>query len=88
MTFGSSIEEDLARRDFAINAFRRTRSRTKLDLYGGEADPARRESSGPWANRAAVQEEPASHPARRPFRDQLGFAIRPARWRGWKRPRG
>lgn len=41
VTFGRSIEEDLARRDFTINALaRNARSGEELDLYGGRADLA------------------------------------------------
>jgi putative nucleotidyltransferase with HDIG domain len=39
VTFGRSIEEDLARRDFTINAFAEDAySGRKLDLFGGQAD--------------------------------------------------
>ena len=39
VTFGTSIEEDLARRDFTVNALaRNTRNGRVLDLFGGEAD--------------------------------------------------
>lgn len=39
VTFGSSIEEDLARRDFTINALAEDASTGRvLDLYGGEED--------------------------------------------------
>ncbi len=39
VTFGASIEEDLARRDFTVNALAEdTRTGRLLDLYGGETD--------------------------------------------------
>ncbi|MBA4179121.1 MAG: RNA nucleotidyltransferase [Anaerolinea sp.] len=39
VTFGRSIEEDLARRDFTVNALARdAQSGRVLDLFGGEAD--------------------------------------------------
>ena len=39
VTFGTSIEEDLARRDFTVNALARdTQDGRVLDLFGGEAD--------------------------------------------------
>ncbi len=39
VTFGTSIEEDLARRDFTVNALARNAADGRvLDLFGGEAD--------------------------------------------------
>ncbi len=43
VTFGTTIEEDLARRDFTVNALAENAfSGATLDLYGGEQDLARR----------------------------------------------
>lgn len=38
VTFGTSIEEDLARRDFTVNAIALAPSGTLVDPYGGQAD--------------------------------------------------
>lgn len=40
--FASSIEEDLARRDFTVNAIARSADGTLVDPYGGEADIKRK----------------------------------------------
>jgi poly(A) polymerase len=42
VTFGQNLEQDLARRDFSINAMAMTQDRSLIDPYGGEHDLARR----------------------------------------------
>ena len=42
VTFGCSLEEDLARRDFTVNAMAYHPARGLVDLYGGREDLARR----------------------------------------------
>ena len=42
VTFGNDLEDDLARRDFSINAMAMTADRRLIDPYGGEHDLERR----------------------------------------------
>lgn len=89
VTFGTSIEEDLARRDFTINAFAENAfdGRT-LDLYGGEADlragviravgePGRRFREDPLRILRGIR-----------FASQLGFTIEPETFAGMEATAG
>lgn len=85
VTFGASIEEDLARRDFTINAFAENAyTGERLDPYGGEADLRSRviRAVGEPANR--FREDPLRILRGLRFASQLDFDIDPATFEGMR----
>lgn len=76
VTFGSSIEEDLARRDFTINAFAEDAFSGKtLDLFGGEADLQARVIRAVGEPELRFREDPLRILRGIRFASQLGFDI-------------
>lgn len=79
VTFGASIEEDLARRDFTINALAEDAfTGTKVDLFGGEADLAGRLIRAVGEPVRRFHEDPIRILRGLRFASQLGFEIEPA----------
>ena len=79
VTFGSSIEEDLARRDFTINALARdTVTGRDLDLFGGREDLARGLIRAVGEPILRFREDPLRILRGLRFASQLDFAIDPA----------
>lgn len=79
--FGASLDEDLARRDFTINAMAWSPSRGQLhDPFGGRADLARRvvRAVGDAPTRMAEDRLRALRAIR--FAARFNFAIEPATW--------
>ncbi len=76
VTFGSTIEEDLARRDFTINALAEDAfTHRRLDLYGGEADLAARLIRAVGEPALRFREDPLRILRGLRFASQLGFDI-------------
>lgn len=76
VTFGSSIEEDLARRDFTVNALaRNARGGPVLDLFGGEADLRAGIVRAVGDAGTRFREDPLRILRGMRFASQLGFAI-------------
>ena len=88
VAFGTSLEEDLARRDFTINAIAQDLTGGALiDPFGGEADldagdDPRRRRRRP----ARFREDPLRLLRAVRFAAQLGFAIEPPDAGGDRRP--
>ena len=79
VTFGSSIEEDLARRDFTVNALARdVHSGRVLDLFGGEADIRAGVIRAVGDAATRFREDPLRILRGLRFASQLDFAIDPA----------
>ncbi|MBI2764387.1 MAG: CCA tRNA nucleotidyltransferase [Chloroflexi bacterium] len=79
VTFGASIEEDLARRDFTINALaREAGTGRELDLYGGRADIAARVIRAVGEPERRFREDPLRILRGLRFAAKLGFEIEPA----------
>ena len=81
VTFGASLEEDLARRDLTINAIAYSPSRDELrDPFGGRADLERRliRAVGTPAERMREDRLRALRAIR--FAARLGFEIEPTTW--------
>jgi poly(A) polymerase len=78
VTFGTSLEEDLARRDFTMNAIALDLSTGDLiDPFGGEADLDRRLIRAVGDPAARFREDPLRLLRAVRFAAQLGFAIEP-----------
>lgn len=76
VTFGASIEEDLARRDFTINAFAQDAYTGKmLDLFGGEADLRAKVIRAVGEPALRFREDPLRILRGIRFASQLGFEI-------------
>ncbi|MCC6268884.1 MAG: HD domain-containing protein [Dehalococcoidia bacterium] len=89
VTFGSSIEEDLARRDFTINAFAEDAfTGRKLDLYGGEADLRAGIIRAVGEPERRFREDPLRILRGIRFASQLGFAIEPGTLAGMEATAG
>jgi poly(A) polymerase len=79
VTFGASIEEDLARRDFTINAFAEDAYTHRfLDLYGGRQDLADRLIRAVGDPATRFREDPLRILRGIRFASQLDFAVEPA----------
>ena len=79
VTFGASIEEDLARRDFTINAFAEDAfSHRFLDLYGGREDLAARVVRAVGDPDTRFREDPLRILRGIRFASQLDFEVEPA----------
>ena len=76
VTFGSSIDEDLARRDFTVNAIARHTVTGELrDPFGGREDIERRVLRAPGDARTRFAEDPLRILRGVRFVSQLGFTI-------------
>ncbi len=76
VTFGTSIEEDLARRDFTINALaREVTTGRELDLYGGRTDLEARLIRAVGEPAERFREDPLRILRGLRFASQLDFAI-------------
>ena len=76
VTFGSSIEEDLARRDFTVNAIAKDTVTGELrDPFGGRADIERGLLRAPGDARTRFAEDPLRILRGVRFVSQLGFTI-------------
>ena len=85
VTFGTSIEEDLARRDFTVNALaRESRSGRVLDLFGGEADIRAGVIRAVGDPATRFREDPLRILRGLRFASQLDFTIDPATAAGMK----
>jgi poly(A) polymerase len=79
VTFGASIEDDLARRDFTINAFAEdTAGGRFIDLYGGRDDLAARRIRAVGEPAERFREDPLRILRGLRFASQLGFEIEAA----------
>ncbi|GMV86061.1 MAG: CCA tRNA nucleotidyltransferase [Dehalococcoidia bacterium] len=79
VTFGASIEEDLARRDFTVNAFAEDAYTHRfLDLYGGQQDLAKRVIRAVGDPAARFREDPLRILRGIRFASQLDFGVEPA----------
>jgi len=79
VTFGTSIEEDLARRDFTINALAEDAfTGDRLDLYGGAADLAARVIRAVGEPEQRFREDPLRILRGIRFASQLDFTVDPA----------
>ncbi|HCV00665.1 MAG TPA: RNA nucleotidyltransferase [Dehalococcoidia bacterium] len=78
VTFGSSIEEDLDRRDFTVNAMARNTVTGELrDPFDGQGDIERRLLRAPGDARMRFTEDPLRILRGVRFVSQLGFTIEP-----------
>lgn len=78
VTFGTSIEEDLARRDFTVNALaEHAATGRRLDLFGGEADIAAGVIRAVGEPERRFREDPLRILRGLRFVSQLGFEIDP-----------
>ena len=85
VTFGSSIEEDLARRDFTINALaEEAQSGRLLDLYGGEDDLRAKAIRAVGEPARRFREDPLRILRGIRFASQLGFEIEPETFEGMR----
>lgn len=83
VTFGSSIQEDLARRDFTINAFAENAyTHETLDLYGGEDDLQARIIRAVGHPATRFREDPLRILRGLRFASQLDFAIEEGTFEG------
>jgi tRNA nucleotidyltransferase (CCA-adding enzyme) len=79
--FGASLDDDLARRDFTINAIAyHPRSQTLRDPYGGRADLERGIVRAVGDARARMREDRLRALRAIRFAGRLGFTIDPATW--------
>jgi len=79
VTFGTSIEEDLARRDFTINAFAENAfTGERLDLYGGAGDLSARVIRAVGEPERRFREDPLRILRGIRFASQLDFTVEPA----------
>lgn len=79
--FGVSLEEDLARRDFTINAMAFSPSLGELrDPFGGQADLERRVVRAVGDARARMREDRLRALRAIRFASRFGFEIEPATW--------
>lgn len=85
VTFGSTIEEDLARRDFTVNALARDAfSGRMLDLFGGEADLRARIIRAVGDPATRFHEDPLRILRGLRFASQLDFDLEPATLAGMR----
>jgi poly(A) polymerase len=83
VTFGTSIEEDLARRDFTINALaENAMTGEQLDLFGGAKDLAARTIRAVGEPAARFREDPLRILRGLRFASQLDFEIEPDTFAG------
>lgn len=83
VTFGSTIEEDLARRDFTVNALARDAFTGRLlDPFGGKADLEARLLRAVGEPVLRFREDPLRILRGVRFASQLGFEIEPTTLRG------
>jgi poly(A) polymerase len=76
VTFGSSIDEDLARRDFTVNAIARNTQTGELrDPFGGQEDIERKVLRAPGDARTRFAEDPLRILRGVRFVSQLGFTL-------------
>jgi poly(A) polymerase len=74
--FGDSLDADLSRRDFAVNAMAvRLPSREFVDLFGGLDDLAARRLRTPVAPEISFSDDPLRMMRAARFAAQLGFAV-------------
>ena len=86
VTFGASIEEDLARRDFTINALAQNAVTGKrLDLYGGAEDLERKLIRAVGEPETRFREDPLRILRGFRFASQLDFEIEPRTLEGMRR---
>ncbi|MFG1819094.1 CCA tRNA nucleotidyltransferase [Kribbella sp. NPDC049174] len=79
VSYGDSLEGDLARRDFAMNAMAvRLPARTFVDPYGGIADVAARTIRTPGRPEDSFSDDPLRMMRAARFAAQLGFTPDPA----------
>ena len=79
--FGASLDDDLARRDFTINAIAyHPRRATLRDPYGGRADLERRVVRAVGDPQARMREDRLRALRALRFAGRLGFRIDPATW--------
>ncbi|MGE5597432.1 MAG: CCA tRNA nucleotidyltransferase [Hyphomicrobiales bacterium] len=79
VSFGTSIEEDLARRDFTVNALARDAfTGRELDLFGGREDLERRLIRAVGEPERRFREDPLRILRGLRFASQLDFEIEPA----------
>ncbi|HZB30493.1 MAG TPA: CCA tRNA nucleotidyltransferase [Streptosporangiaceae bacterium] len=77
--YGTSLDEDLARRDFAVNAMAaRLPGHEFLDPYGGLADLRRRLLRTPGRPETSFGDDPLRMLRAARFAAQLGFTVEPA----------
>jgi poly(A) polymerase len=89
VTFGASIDEDLARRDFTVNALAENpRTGAQLDPFGGRADLRERLLRAVGEPELRFREDPLRILRGFRFASQLDFAIEPATLDGMKRTVG
>ncbi|MGW7514652.1 CCA tRNA nucleotidyltransferase [Streptomyces sp. NPDC054796] len=76
VSYGDSIEEDLVRRDFTVNAMAvALPAKTFIDPHGGLEDLARRELRTPGAPEASFSDDPLRMMRAARFAAQLGFEV-------------
>ncbi len=80
VTFVRSLREDLARRDFTVNAMAMDRAGGLTDLYGGQADLEAGILRCVGAPERRFQEDALRMLRAVRFSAQLGFAIEPETW--------
>jgi poly(A) polymerase len=79
VSYGDTLEGDLARRDFAMNAMAvRLPSHQFVDLYGGIADVANRRIRTPGTPEDSFSDDPLRMMRAARFAAQLGFRVDPA----------
>ena len=79
VTFGSTLSEDLVRRDFTVNAMAvRFPSLEFVDEHGGLADLAARMLRTPSSPEASFADDPLRMLRAARFASQLGFTVAPA----------
>jgi putative nucleotidyltransferase with HDIG domain len=84
--FGSTIQEDLARRDFTINALaENARTGEQLDLFGGREDISRRVIRAVGEPEQRFREDPLRILRGLRFVSQLGFQVEAATHEGMVR---
>lgn len=89
VTFGASIEEDLARRDFTVNALAENAFDGRVvDLFGGRADIERGIIRAVGEPERRFREDPLRILRGMRFASQLGFAIEPETLEGMERTIG
>lgn len=85
VTFGTSIEEDLARRDFTVNAIAENAfTGASLDPFGGAADIGAKVIRAVGEPSLRFREDPLRILRGIRFVSQLGFAIEPRTFEGMK----
>jgi len=79
VSYGQSLEDDLARRDFTVNAMAATLPGHELvDPFGGLADLQRKALRTPGAPEESFTDDPLRILRAARFTAQLGFAVTPA----------